>query len=36
MRYHANISTIEDIPYLEKLTIDELHGILTVDEMRTG
>jgi hypothetical protein len=36
MRYDANISTIEDRPDLEKLTVDELHGILTTYEMRTG
>jgi hypothetical protein len=36
MRYNAKISTIEDRPELEKLTVDQLHGILTAYEMRTG
>jgi hypothetical protein len=36
MRYDANISTIEDRPELDKLTVDELHGILIAYEMRTG
>jgi hypothetical protein len=35
MRYDAKISTIEDKPDLDKLTVDELHGILTMYEMRT-
>jgi hypothetical protein len=36
MRYDAKISTLEDRPDLDKLTVDELHGILTTYEMRTG
>jgi len=35
MRYDEKISTIEDKPDLDKLTMDELHGILTSYEMRT-
>jgi hypothetical protein len=35
MRYDAKISTLEDRTYLDKLTVDELHGILTAYEMRT-
>ena len=36
MRYDEKISTIEDKPDLDKLTVDELHGILTAYEMRIG
>jgi hypothetical protein len=36
MRYDANISTLEDRPDLDNLTVDELHGILTTYEMRIG
>jgi hypothetical protein len=36
MRYDAKISTLEDRLYLDNLTMDELHGILTVYEMRIG
>jgi hypothetical protein len=36
MRYDAKISTIEDRPELDKLTVDQLHGIFTAYEMRTG
>ena len=36
MRYVANISTLEDRPDLDNITIDELHGILTTYEMRIG
>ena len=36
MRYDSNISTLEDIPNLDNLTMDELHGIFTTYEMRTG
>jgi hypothetical protein len=35
MRYDAKISTLEDRPDLDNLTMDELHGILTTYEMRT-
>jgi hypothetical protein len=35
MRYCAKISTLEDRPDLDNLTMDELHGILTAYEMRT-
>jgi hypothetical protein len=34
MRYDAKISTLEDKPDLDKLTVDELHGTLTTYEMR--
>jgi hypothetical protein len=34
MRYYAKLSTLEDQEYLEKLTMDELHGILIDYEMR--
>jgi hypothetical protein len=36
MRYDAKIYTIEDRPDLNNLTMDELHGILTTYDMRTG
>jgi hypothetical protein len=36
MRYDANISTIEDRPKLDKLTIDHLRGIFIAYEMRRG
>jgi hypothetical protein len=36
MRYDAKISTLEDRQDLDNLTMDELHGILTVYEMRIG
>jgi hypothetical protein len=35
MMYGANISAIEDRPNPDKLTVDELHGIITTYEMRT-
>ena len=35
VRYDAKVSTIEESRDLTKLTMDELHGILTVYEMRT-
>jgi hypothetical protein len=35
MRYDAKICTLEDRDNLEKLTMDELHGILIAYEMRT-
>jgi hypothetical protein len=35
MRYDAKISTIEDRPELDTLTVDQLHGIFTAYEMRT-
>jgi hypothetical protein len=35
MRYDSKVSTLEDRKYLDKLTMDELHGILTAYEMRT-
>jgi hypothetical protein len=34
--YDAKISTLEDRPDLDNLTMDELHGILTTYEMRIG
>jgi hypothetical protein len=36
MRYDAKVSTLEDRENLDKLTMDELHGILIAYEMRTG
>ena len=36
MRYDANISSIEDRSDLNTLTVDQLHGIFTAYEMRTG
>jgi hypothetical protein len=35
MRYDAKVSTLEDRENLDKLTMDELHGILIAYEMRT-
>jgi hypothetical protein len=36
IRYDAKISRIEDRLELDKLTVDQLHGIFTAYEMRTG
>jgi hypothetical protein len=36
MKYDANISSIEDRFDLDTLTVDQLHGIFTAYEMRTG
>ena len=36
LRFDAKVSTLEEIKDLNSLTIDELHGILTAYEMRTG
>jgi hypothetical protein len=36
MRFNPKISTHEDIKELDKLTMDELHGILTTYEMQIG
>jgi hypothetical protein len=35
MRYDAKVSTLEDREDLDKLTMDELHGIRIAYEMRT-
>jgi hypothetical protein len=35
MRYDAKISSIEDRSDLDTLTVDQLHGIFTTNEMRT-
>jgi hypothetical protein len=35
MRYDAKISTIEDRPDIDTLTVDQLHGIFIAYEMRT-
>ena len=35
MRYDAKISTIEDRIELDKLIVDQLHGIFIAYEMRT-
>jgi hypothetical protein len=36
MRYDANIYTLDDRDNLEKLTMDEIHGILIAYEMKRG
>ena len=36
MRYDAKIYRIEDRSDLDTLTVDQLHGIFTTYEMRTG
>ena len=36
MRYDRKVSTLEEGDDLEKVTMYELHGILTVYEMRAG
>ena len=35
LRFDANISAIEDTPDLDRLTVDQLHGIFTSYEMIT-
>jgi hypothetical protein len=35
MRYDPKVSTLEDQENLDKLIVDELHGIITTYEMRT-
>ena len=35
MRYDPKVSTLEDRDNIDKLTMDELHGIITTYEMRT-
>ena len=35
MRYDPKVSTLEERDDLKKVTVDELHGILTAYEMRT-
>ena len=36
MRYDPKVSTLEEWDDLKKVTMDELHGILTAYEIRTG
>ena len=36
MKYDSKVSTLEEWNDLDIVTIDELHGILTAYEMRTG
>ena len=36
MRYDPKVSTLEEQYDLKKVTMDDLHGILTAYEMRTG
>ena len=36
MRYESKFSTLEERDDLKKMIVDELHGILTAYEMRTG
>ena len=36
MRYEPKVSTLEEWDDLKKVTMDELHGILTAYEMWTG
>ena len=35
MRFNSKVSTLEEMKYLYKLSMDELHGILTTYEMWT-
>ena len=35
MRFDSKVSSLEDRKYLDKLSMDELHGILTAYKMRT-
>ena len=35
MRYESKVSTLEEQDDLKKVTVDEMHGILTAYEMRT-
>lgn len=35
LRFNVKVSTIDEIKDLDKLTMDELHGIITRYEMRT-
>jgi len=35
MRYDTKVAVIEDKEHLDQLTMDELHGIVTIYEMRT-
>ena len=36
MKYDSKVSTVEEHDDLDDITIDELHGIFTAYEMRTG
>ena len=36
MRYDPKVSNLEERDDIKKVTMDELHGILTAYEMRTG
>ena len=36
MRYDPKVSTLEEQDELKKVQMDELHGIITAYEMRTG
>lgn len=36
LRFDAKVSAIEEMKKLDKLNVDELHGILTTYEMRTN
>ena len=36
MRYDSKVSALEEQDDLKKVTVDEIHGILTTYEMRTG
>ena len=36
MRYAPKVSTLQEWGDLKKVTMDELHGILTTYDMRTG
>ena len=36
MKYDSKVSTLEERDDLDLVTLDELHGILTAYEMRTG
>ena len=36
MKYDSKVSTLEERDELDDITVDELHGIFTAYEMRTG
>ena len=36
MKYDSKVSTLEERDDLDAMTVDELHGIFTTYEMRTG
>ena len=36
MKYDSKVSTLEERDDIDHVTVDELHGILTICDMRTG